>query len=524
MDLWIHYLNYVKTTAACQSEPAAAEDLVRSQYERALNVCGLEFRSDKLWEAYIKWETEGKRLRRVVKIFDRLLATPTLGYNSHFGSFSDLMRAHPLDELLEADVLKELKQGGEEEKGKNDPTEDQLRNRYINLRKEIHEAAVREVTNRWTFEEGVKRPYFHVKPLERCQLKNWSDYLDYEVGRGDRRRIIVLFERCLIACALYEEYWQRFVRFLMGDEAGAEEKGDAVVDPEVIRMTRDVYERACTIHHKEKPRLHLMWSAFEECHGRIEKAAEILANIDEVAPNLLQVEYRRINVERRRGNYDKCEELFRRYVAAAKNQQVASSLVIKHARFVHKVQRDLDRALEVLRVGQKGDPENVRIPLQMVDLAMQRVEVDEEEVVKILDGVLVEREGLEAEQRVLFAQRKVEFLEDFGRDPRALLRAQKMLQKALEVVQEQKRAKGERGEGVVAVTSVPPPQHPQQQQQNQYANYSSYYGHGDASVASGTAAAAAYGSYSDANYWNYQYSGNNNYGGGGGGNGGGGYY
>jgi len=55
----------------------------------------------------------------------------------------------------------------------------------------------------------IKRPYFHVKPLEKGQLKNWKDYLDYEIEQGDRDRIIVLFERCLIACALYDEYWTK---------------------------------------------------------------------------------------------------------------------------------------------------------------------------------------------------------------------------------------------------------------------------------------------------------------------------
>lgn len=236
----------------------------------------------------------------------------------------------------------------------------------------------------------------------------------------------------------YEEYWQKFVRFLT--ETDGKEDAVQMEDAELISTTRDVYERACTIHHKEKPRLHLMWSAFEECQGNIEKASEILANIDEVTPNLLQIEYRRINVERRRGNWDKCEELFRRYVVAAKSQHVASSLVIKHARFVHKIRNDLDRALEILRTGQKGDPGNVRIPLQMIDLAMQRVDVDEEEVLAIMDAV-IEKEDLDAEQKVLFAQRKVEFLEDFGKSPKKLQAAQKKLQAALTTMQEQKKAK-----------------------------------------------------------------------------------
>jgi pre-mRNA-processing factor 39 len=42
------------------------------------------FRSDRLWESYIKWETENKNLQQVTAIYDRLLTTPTQGYTSHF--------------------------------------------------------------------------------------------------------------------------------------------------------------------------------------------------------------------------------------------------------------------------------------------------------------------------------------------------------------------------------------------------------------------------------------------------------
>ena len=53
----------------------------------------------------------------------------------------------------------------------------------------------------------IRRPYFHVKPLEKGQLKNWKDYLDFEIENGSHERVMVLFERCMIACALYEEFW-----------------------------------------------------------------------------------------------------------------------------------------------------------------------------------------------------------------------------------------------------------------------------------------------------------------------------
>lgn len=81
VDLWIHYLTHVKQGYAENDE------YIRSQFERAVNACGLEFRSDKLWEAYIKWETENKRLNNVISVYDKLLATPTQGYSSHFEKY-----------------------------------------------------------------------------------------------------------------------------------------------------------------------------------------------------------------------------------------------------------------------------------------------------------------------------------------------------------------------------------------------------------------------------------------------------
>lgn len=78
VDLWIYYLSYVKSAYADN------EERVRAEFEKAIDECGLEFRSDKLWDAYIKWETDGKRYNKVLGIYDRLVAVPTQGYSTHF--------------------------------------------------------------------------------------------------------------------------------------------------------------------------------------------------------------------------------------------------------------------------------------------------------------------------------------------------------------------------------------------------------------------------------------------------------
>ncbi|XP_065081569.1 pre-mRNA-processing factor 39 [Ochlerotatus camptorhynchus] len=529
VDLWIHYLTHVKTNQADD------ETAIRSQFERALVSCGLEFRSDKLWEAYIKWENEGKRVGRVVALYDRLLATPTQGYANHLDHFKEVANNNPVHTLvskeefvelrayvresarkrkeekekkragshdkgkdkhdehkpsksskeksdkrdksqepevkeskeendkpesMETDETKVAKPAGEEvkedEKENKEPAEeektdekmevepeeekeaddhvnsseeaDAIKDRIISRRKKIHKATVAAVTDRWSYEEGIKRPYFHVKPLERCQLKNWKEYLDFEIELGNEKRILVLFERCLIACALYDDFWLKLIHYL---DARSDE-------PEMIPRIRDAYERACTIHHPDKPSLHLMWSAFEETQNNPNKGAEILANLEKVCPNLMQVAYRRINLERRRGDYDKCVQLYQTYLTTAKNKTIAGNVVIKYARFLNKIKKDLDQAHLVLKNYLEKDPSNTRVALQLIDLSLQRDTVDEKEVVDIMDQFM-ERDGLEPDQKVLFAQRKVEFVEDFGSTAKGLQEAQKALQMIMAKANEAKK-------------------------------------------------------------------------------------
>lgn len=306
-----------------------------------------------------------------------------------------------------------------------------IKDKMILTRRKIHKSTVAAVTARWSFEEGIKRPYFHVKPLERCQLKNWKEYLDFEMEQGDRKRILVLFERCLIACALYDEFWLKLIHYL---EAQPNES-------EIVQKTKEVYERACTIHHPDKPSLHLLWSAFEEQNGNASKAAEILTNLEKVSPNILQVAYRRINLERRLGDYDKCTQLYEHYMANTKNKSTANSFAIKYARFCHKIKGDINGAMTILQTALEKDPNNTRIVLQMIDLALQRQMVDEQEVIKIMDEFLA-RDNIDVDQKVLFTQRKVEFLEDFGSSAKDLQDAQRLLQAALSKANEMKKKSG----------------------------------------------------------------------------------
>lgn len=386
----------------------------------------------------------------MVLIYDRLLATPTQGYKTHWENFRELVNNNPVHKLIPINEFKKLREEvrkdvsdskgaepddqvppGEDEPNdhvRNEEEADAIRKIIINKRKKINKATVEMINKRWTFEEGIKRPYFHVKQLERIQLKNWKEYLDFEIEQGDRKRILVLFERCLIACALYEEFWLKLIRYL-------ETNRD---DEEFEARSRDVFERACKIHHPDKPSLLMMWAAFEETHGDYEKASEILVNLDKLHPNLLQVAYFRINLERRRGNLEKCVQLYEQHIAASKNKNITASLCIKYARFLCKNNRDFEGAMKVLKDALAKDTMNTRIALQVIDLALQRDPIDEKEILDVLNAFMTQ-DGLDPDQKLLFAQRKVEFLEDFGNSVKDLQEAQKVLQVVLEKTKENKK-------------------------------------------------------------------------------------
>lgn len=53
------------------------------------------------------------------------------------------------------------------------------------------------------YERSLRRPYFHVKPLEPSQLAVWARYLDFSQEQGDAAATVRLHERCLVACANY---------------------------------------------------------------------------------------------------------------------------------------------------------------------------------------------------------------------------------------------------------------------------------------------------------------------------------
>lgn len=230
VDLWDGYLELYHKMYQTHED---FDTLFRTQCEKAVAVAGLEYRSDLLWEHFIEWEVERKNLRFVTTIFRRVIAIPTKLYNKHWDNFIAHVRDHHPRDILEYeeyDTLRRLTCKELQLTYRPDPVmfpdlprkvelpEDKLKagmkERMVASLVTTHEAAETKVDKIYMFEEKLKRTYFHVKPLDQKQLKTWDQYLDFEIERGDYERTVVLFERCLIPCALYEQFWAKYARYL----------------------------------------------------------------------------------------------------------------------------------------------------------------------------------------------------------------------------------------------------------------------------------------------------------------------
>ncbi|XP_034999996.1 pre-mRNA-processing factor 39 isoform X1 [Hippoglossus stenolepis] len=454
VDLWLHYLAYIKEN----SDPIdpETEGHIRATYEQSVLAAGTDFRSDRLWESFISWETEQEKLANVTAVYDRILGIPTQLYSQHFQSFKDHVQnnnpKHFLSEkefiemrleLSKSSLVSMVGSDGETPAAEEelppgtddlaDPAKrvteiENMRHKVIEVRQEVFNHNEHEVSKRWAFEEGIKRPYFHVKALEKTQLNNWKEYLDFEIENGSPERVVVLFERCLVACSLYEEFWTKYAKY---------------VESYSTECVRHVYKKACNIHLPKKPAIHLLWAAFEEQQGQVEEARDILKSLEVAVPGMAMVRLRRVSLERRHGNLEDAEVLLREAMDSAEAVSETSFYAVKLARQLMKVQKSLSKARKVLLDAIEKDQTSPKLYLNLLELEYSGdVTQNQAEILACFDRALNSQMPLES--RLLFSQRKVEFLEDFGTDINVLVAAYDEQQKLLKESEPTKR-KAENG-------------------------------------------------------------------------------
>ncbi|CDQ84490.1 pre-mRNA-processing factor 39 isoform X1 [Oncorhynchus mykiss] len=507
VDLWIHYINLLLGTLN-MNLPESSQ-CIRSAFEEAVAAAGLDFHSDRLWELYIEWEKEQGDMKAATGVYDRILRVPTQLYSSHYEKFKTHLNAHAPKDVLSAveyeGLLEESKQIHKTEKAElaegedelppgeeKEPTEEEvipkMRELLLARREKVYQDLEGEVRKRWNFEEAIKRPYFHVKPLDRTQLKAWHSYLDWELtqlgGGGEKevetepdsmegqeeeqkegskssgiiaggdRRVRILFERCLIACALYEEFWTKYVQYL---------------EPQSLYEARGVFRRACEIHLAHKHTMHLQWATFEERHGDLTEARRVLESLETSIPGLAMVRLRRAGLERRAGRLDESEALLRDAVDQAKETpHLHAFYSIKLARLLLKLCKNPSKARGVLQEALEISPDNGKLHLNLLELEVSgdprgSPEGVQQCVTRALAAPLSPR------TKILFSQRGLQYAEDYGTSVQSVLTVYEEHQKLLKELGNKKRraengdsedpekmSKGEDGSAVPAPPPAPP--------------------------------------------------------------------
>ncbi|KAK0581772.1 hypothetical protein LWI29_017743 [Acer saccharum] len=376
VDIWLHYCIFAINTygdpdTIRRSRPVKGYDglfhcsisdivwlLSGRLFERALAYVGTDYLSYPLWEKYIEYEYMQQEWSRVAVIYTRMLENPIQQLDRYLISFKEFAGSRPLPELRSAEEAAatagsqpeasgELKVNEDEvqDAAENSPkhesagsTEAEELEKYISIREEMYKKAKEFDSRIIGFETAIKRPYFHVKPLSVAELENWHNYLDFIEREGDFNKVVKLYERCLIACANYPEYWIRYV--LSMEASGSMDLAD------------NALARATQCFVKRLPEIHLFAARFKEQNGDIEGAHAAYQLVHtEISPGLLEAIIKHANMERRLGKLDDALSLYEQAIAIERGKEHSQSLPMLYAqysRFLYLVSGNAEKAREIL--------------------------------------------------------------------------------------------------------------------------------------------------------------------------------
>lgn len=324
-------------------------------FERGASSVGLDFLAHPFWDKYLEFEERLEAYDKIFAILDRVVHIPMHQYARYFERYRQLAQSRPLTELLSPDMLAQFRSeienegpttveaGSQQVKAERGELEieREMRTRIDNFHLEIFSRTQTETTKRWTYESEVKRPYFHVTELDEGQLVNWRKYLDFEEVEGDYSRTQFLYERCLVTCAYYDEFWSRYARWMLAQQGKEEE-------------VRNVYQRASMLYAPiSRPAIRLQYAYFEEMSGRVEVAKDIHQAILLNLPGHIETVISLANLSRRHGGLDAAIEVYKTQIDSPSCDIYAkAALVAEWARLLWKIKGSVEEARQVFQKNQ----------------------------------------------------------------------------------------------------------------------------------------------------------------------------
>lgn len=318
-------------------------------FERGATCVGLDFLAHPFWDKYLEFEERLEAQDRIFAILNRVVHIPMHQYARYFERFRTLAQSRPLSELLPLETLAQFRAEIETDisnfpavpKGELE-IERELRTKIDSVHLEIFHRTQTETTKRWTYESEIKRPYFHVTELDYHQLINWRKYLDFEEAEGDFIRAQFLYERCLVTCAFYDEFWFRYARWMLA-QGGKEEE------------VRNIYQRASTLFVPiSRPGIRLQYAYFEEMSGRIDVAQDIHQAILIPMPGHVETIISWANLQRRQSGLDAAIEVYKAQIDSPVIDIYAkAALVVEWAILLWKIKGSVEEARQVFQKNQQ---------------------------------------------------------------------------------------------------------------------------------------------------------------------------
>ncbi|CAH2038975.1 unnamed protein product [Thlaspi arvense] len=371
VDIWLHYCVFAINT---YGDP----DTIRRLFERALVYVGTDFLSSPLWDKYIEYEYMQQDWSRLAMIYTRILENPIQNLDRYFSSilsvvdkcyscysFKELAETRPLSELRSAEESAAVAaasdasesvpsesdgkadEGKSQADGSSEPslklestglTDPEELKKYIGIREAMYIKAKEFESKIIGFEMAIRRPYFHVRPLNVAELENWHNFLDFIEKDGDFNKVVKLYERCVVACANYPEYWIRYV--LSMEASGSMDLAD------------NALARATQVFVKRQPEIHLFAARLKEQNGDIAGARAAFQLVhSEIAPGLLEAVTKHANMEQRLGNLDDAFSLYEQVIAVEKGKENSTLLPLLYAqysRFSYLVSGDAEKARKIV--------------------------------------------------------------------------------------------------------------------------------------------------------------------------------
>ncbi|PSK43752.1 hypothetical protein B9Z65_7266 [Elsinoe australis] len=336
VDLWTNYCNFKVETS---HEP----DVNRELFERGAESVGLDFLAHPFWDKYIEFEERQEQPSRIFAILRRVIEIPLHQYARYFERYRSMAAQMPIHELAPEQTIRTLSEDSlrlaQMKGGSQADIERDMRSKLDQVHLDIFHRTQAETTKRWTYEQEIKRPYFHVTELDEAQLTNWHKYLDFEESEGDSRRITFLYERCVVTTAHYDDFWFRYARFMWSQDDKTEE-------------TRNIYERAsCYYIPIARPEIRYQWALFEESCSRPDVAAAIYDGVLIEMPNHTDTITRYANLMLRQYSADEAAKVYREQLAQPDLSSETRGFVVSAlAHLIYQTSCDVNAALQVFRL------------------------------------------------------------------------------------------------------------------------------------------------------------------------------